>query len=445
MPALRSERTGRDPEMKHPLELTIVSQYFYPDFGAEGQLMTDLALGLRKMGCEVTVLCTQPSYAFRDRAPRAEVHEGVEIHRVLSTSFDRKGRVGRAINYVTFLVSLLVSTLVQRRSGCLLIVCGAPFLGLVGYVANRLRGRPFILLVLDVFPEAAIRLGYLRPDGLGHRMWDALNRLVIRRAARVVALSDAMKQILMKKVNGAAASEPGKFVVIHNWADPELMRPRPKTENWFATREGLEGVFVVLYSGNMGLSHDLETVIEAAVRLRDRDILFLFIGDGAKKAKLEAMVAQQRLQNVRFLPYQTREVFPYSATCSDVSLVAQESGIEGLAMPSKIYTCLASGRPIVALVEGDSEVARIVNTGRCGRVTSPKDADGLVEAIDHYDRNREAAARDGQNGRAYFEKRFTLTRACLEYHDLLASLTAGPNAGNGIDPEATALVGSARR
>ncbi len=408
--------------MRKPLQVSIVTQYFYPDFGAEGQLLTDLAVGLVSRGCEVVVHTTHTSYASRERARPTETYKGVAIRRVFSTRFDRKRRVGRMINSLSFLASMLVTILADRRSAPLLIVSNPPFLGLVGYLASRLRGRAYVHLVLDVYPDIAVQLGYLKPDGLLRKLWDWLNRLIIARATRVVALSEPMAQILMKKDTRRPSTDAEKFVVIHNWADEELIRPRRKAENWFVARHSLDGVFVVLYSGNMGLSHDLETVLGAAARLRNEDIVFLLIGEGAKKQKLETMALQDQLHNVRFLPYQPPDVFPYSATCSDLSLVTQESGIEGLAMPSKVYTILASGRPAVALVKREAEISRMIEEGRCGMIVAPKDVDGLVNAIDYYYRNREAAAQDGQNGRAYFEKRYTLTRACGEYYTLLEAL-----------------------
>jgi len=404
------------------VRVNIVTQYFYPDFAATGQLLTELAVGLARMGCEVSVYTTQPSYGSRERAKRSEVYEGVRIVRVFSTQFDKNVKVGRIINSVTFFSAVLFALLIRRISGPLLIVSNPPFLPLVGYILNKLKGQLYTYLVNDIYPDIAVKLGYLKPTGLVRRIWDFVHRLIIAQASRVIALSESMESIVMKKVDLDGRMESEKFRVIHNWVDEEFIRPIPKYENWFATQHSLQDKFVVLYSGNIGLSHDLETVIAAAERLRERDIIFLFIGDGGKKRKLELLVAQNGLQNVRFLPYQPREALPYSLTCSDVSLVALEKGIEGLSMPSKLYSILASGRPVVALVEEGSEVARIIEDAECGKRVAQNDVGALVKIIDYYYKHREAVARDGQNGRRYFEKHFTLARACKVYYDLLKSL-----------------------
>lgn len=402
--------------------MNIVTHYFYPDFAATGQLLTELAVGLAKMGCDVSVFTTHPSYGSRERSKRYELYEGVRIHRLLSTQLDKNVKAGRIINSLTFFLSALLALLVRRASGPLLIVSNPPFLPLVGYILKKLKGQRYTYLVNDIYPDIAVKLGYLKRDGTVQKIWDWVNKLILRYASRVIALSEAMENIVRKKAEANGQVEPGKFRVIHNWVDENFIRPIPKSENWFAKQHSLQDKFVVLYSGNIGLSHDLETVIAAAERLRERDIVFLFIGDGGKKRKLQALATGQGLQNVRFLPYQPREVLPYSLTCSDVSLVALERGIEGLSMPSKLYTILASGRPVVALVEEGSEVARIIEDAQCGKWVAQDDVDALVRVIDYYYKDRQAVAQDGENGRKYFERHFTLAQACKEYYDLLKSL-----------------------
>jgi glycosyltransferase involved in cell wall biosynthesis len=208
--------------------------------------------------------------------------------------------------------------------------------------------------------------------------------------------------------------------IIHNWADESVIRPLAKESNPFAREHGLVEPFVVLYSGNLGLSHCLEPVIDAAERMQDRNLVFLFIGDGGKRSKLEARA--RGLRNVRFLPYQPREMLPFSLTCSDVSLVALERGIEGLSMPSKLYAILASGRPVIGFVEPGREVARIVADASCGSTVEPGDAAALVRVLETYMADRERCAREGANGRAWFERHYSRARACREYVDVLESM-----------------------
>jgi len=403
-----------------PLRVNIVSIYFHPDMSGTSQILTDLAVGLSKMGCQVSVYTTHPTFGSRSRAKRREIYNGVEIHRLFGTQFDKNHKIGRAINSATFLASAFWTMLTRRVEGPFLIVSHPPFLEFAGYLVSRLRRRRYVYLVHDVFPDEAITLGFINPNGLVRKAWDRANTLSVSHAAQVIVLSESMKAVMMKK--GGHRSEAQRFHVIHNWVDEAFIRPLAKSENWFVTRHGLDNTFVVLYSGNLGQSHDLETMIAAAERLRERDMTFLFIGDGGKKQKLEALVQERGLRNVRFLPYQPRDVLPFSLTCSDVSLMALEKGIEGLQMPSKLYAILASGRPVVALVEAGFEIARLIDGAGCGRSVPPNDVEGLCRALEFYYADRSACDRAGRLGRQYLEAHFSRARALREYYDVLRSV-----------------------
>ena len=397
-----------------PLRLTIVTAHYHPDVAATGQLLTELAEDLARGGCQVTIYTTHPTFGPRGRTAGFEIREGVRIHRVFSTRFDKNRKLGRAFNAGTFFLAAFWALLFDRNSGPLMIVSNPPFLAFAGYALRKLQGRRYIYLVHDVFPDLAVALGVLAPDGWVRKLWDRANRLIVGHASRIIVLGESMKRIMLGKADSRTC-DPSRFQVIPNWADEHFIRPLPRERNEFLRQHGLLDSFVVLYSGNMGLGHSLEMVIEAADRLRNRNMVFLFIGDGGKRRKLQNMAESLRLENVRFLPYQPREILPQSLTCGDVSLVALEKGIEGIQMPSKLYTIMASGCPAIALVEEGSEISRTLEQARCGHSVAPGDVDGLIAVLDTYDADREACAREGRAGRAYFEAHFTRARAIREY------------------------------
>jgi len=407
------------PTPKAP-RVNIVSCYFHPDLSGTGQILTDLAIGLNRMGCEVYAYTTHPTFGSRDRMPRVEVYEGIKIHRLFSSQLDKNSRAGRVLNEVTFFTSALWAMLNRRTAGPLLIVSHPAFMAFARFILNVVKRQRYVYLVHDVFPDAAVTLGYIRPNGVVRRVWDWVNRMSVSHAAGVIVLCESMKAIMLAK--GGRSVNAGRFHVIHNWVDEQYIRPLPKSQNRFVEEHGLQDKFVVLYSGNIGRSQDLETVILAAERLQDKEAVFLFIGDGGKKAKLEAMTQERNLKNVRFLPYQPREVLPLSLTCADVSLVALEKGIEGLSMPSKLYAILASGRALVALVESGYEVAGIIESAGCGKSVVPGDVEGLTSALGTYYDDRDACARDGRKGREYLEAHFSRGRALKAYYDLLQSV-----------------------
>jgi colanic acid biosynthesis glycosyl transferase WcaI len=237
-----------------------------------------------------------------------------------------------------------------------------------------------------------------------------VNRFLVRRADRVVALGETMKRRL---VEGKGAL-PEKVAVIHNWADSGLLSPGPK-DNPFSREHGLQDRFVVLHAGNIGLSQNLDAVIDVASKLED--VTFLFIGDGVRRQALEEEARKRSLGNVRFLPYLPRERMPETYATADVFLVSLKKGLAGYIVPSKLYGILAAGRPYVAAVEEESEVAAITREHECGIVVAPGDVGGMTHEIARLHRDRDVARRLGENARrasAHFDRR-TQVRA---YHDL---------------------------
>jgi colanic acid biosynthesis glycosyl transferase WcaI len=284
-----------------------------------------------------------------------------------------------------------------------------PIIGLVAWAAARRTGARFVFLCQDIFPEVANLLEDFRSERM-NGVLERVNRFLVRRADRVVALGETMKRRL---VEGKGAL-PEKVAVIHNWADSGLLSPGPK-DNPFSREHGLQDRFVVLHAGNIGLSQNLDAVIDVASKLED--VTFLFIGDGVRRQALEEEARKRSLGNVRFLPYLPRERMPETYATADVFLVSLKKGLAGYIVPSKLYGILAAGRPYVAAVEEESEVAAITREHECGIVVAPGDVGGMTHEIARLHRDRDVARRLGENARrasAHFDRR-TQVRA---YHDL---------------------------
>ena len=255
------------------------------------------------------------------------------------------------------------------------------------------------------------RLGWIAEDSLLFRVWEWFNRRAYGRAAAVVTLGRCMERFVARTyLDGRPGSKRGRAPIletIHIWEDGSVIRPLPREKNPFARENGLEDRFVILYSGSIGLHHELECLIEAAARLGDLDdVLFLFIGEGARKAKLERMVRERKLENCRFLPYQPRDNLKYSLTCGDMYVVTQERGLEGLIVSCKIFPALASGTMVLGLVHPEIEVASIIRRSGAGVVLSHEDIAGIEAAVRKAHADRQGTARMGAAGRAYFERHF---------------------------------------
>jgi glycosyltransferase involved in cell wall biosynthesis len=399
-----------------------LTQYFYPDIASTAQLLTELAEDLSKYGLKVEVFTTQPSYTKFKKVPSIEKYNGVIIRRVWSTSFSKNNILGRIINEITYIISILLVLLFKRlEKGILLIVTNPPLLPVVSLILKRIKKFPYIYLVYDIYPDIAVKLGYLSPKSILARFFEAVNRRALVSADKIIVLGECMKNIIEKKISNYPECLE-KIEIIHNWADEKKIFPVPKVSNWFIKEYGLEGKFVVLYSGNLGISHPLESIIEVANKLKDKNIVFLFIGDGGKKPILEKMAKEMKLKNVKFLPYQDKEVLKYSLSSGDVAIVTMEEGIEGLSVPSKIYGFLAAGRPILGIVSKKSEVSLIVEKANCGFIVEPNDVDKISSAIEYLYSNPNLLTKFSDNARKFFESNFARSKITKRYYEIIKTI-----------------------
>ncbi len=374
------------------MRIVFFNRSYYPDTGATGQLLTELTQDLvREHGFDVTVVSGPSPDGSK---PDAITHEGVRIVRARGTRLARRGFLGRFANYVTyFLVAFWVS-LRLPRADIVVALTDPPIIGLVAWMTSKRMGARFVFLCQDIFPEVATLLEDFRSETV-NAILQQVNCFLVKRADRIVALGDTMKGRLVEGKN----ADPSKVSVIHNWADTEAISPAPK-DNEFSRAHGLADKFVVMHSGNIGLSQNLDCLIEAAsIIVSERDVVFLIVGDGVRREALQSEVARRELDNVVFLPYQPRESLRDSYATADVFIVSLKPGLAGYIVPSKLYGILAAGRPYVAAVEAKTEVAAITTEYDCGSVITPGDVGGLVHEITRFYRDRELAERLGQNAR----------------------------------------------
>jgi glycosyltransferase involved in cell wall biosynthesis len=357
------------------LRVCYLNRSYWPDTGATGQLLTELAEDLVSVhGMDVTVIAGYPVSHTGQAIASSESRNGVRILRARGTTFSPRSFAGRAANYVTYFLSALWIAMRLPRQDVTVALTDPPIIGLAALAARPRRGMVFYCQ--DIFPEVAGLLEDFRSP-LVNTVLDRLNRYLLHRAVRIVALGDTMASRLIHGKGAATA----KMTVIHNWADTSAIVPSPK-DNPFAREHGLHDRFVVLHAGNIGLSQNLDVVIDAAVALKSRgDILFLFIGDGNRRPALEAAARARGVDNVRFLPFQPRDQLRWTYASSDVCLVSLKPGLAGYIVPSKLYPILAAGRPYVAAVEPLSEVAAITERHRCGVMVEPGNGAALASAI----------------------------------------------------------------
>jgi colanic acid biosynthesis glycosyl transferase WcaI len=392
------------------MRILLVTQYYWPEDFSAGVYMPELAESLQARGHQVEVLTGFPSYphgrifpTYRGRLFQTEQRQGVRIVRCWFYPSPRSGgALRRGASAATFALSAALAYRAVHRADIVLGFSPPPFMGLAALSYARRWNVPFLLNVKDLFTDAVIASGMLRP-GPFTRVLHYLERRLYRAADRVaVPVTDFITPLR------SAGVSPEALAVIPDWADGDQIQPLPKA-NRIRAEWGLEGAFVILYSGSMGYSSSLDTVLRAAARLDDiPDLHILLVGDGPRRAALQALAADLRVPRVQFRPLQSRERFPEVLAAADLTLVTLSASGGRVSTQGKLYSLLAAGRPVVAVVPEGNEAARIVEEGACGWSARPEDPEQLAGLFRRLVADRGAVEERSRAARRLFEERYSL-------------------------------------
>jgi colanic acid biosynthesis glycosyl transferase WcaI len=397
--------------------LWVLTEVYYPEEMSTGYYLTSIAEHLAKIR-KVNVVTGQPKHMARGvRAPKRETHNGVEIFRAWGTTLDKNVMAFRLINMLTIGLSVFLYSLRHFKQGDqVLVVTAPPSLPVTTALAALMKGASYTLLVQDSYPEILVAVGAAKPDSAFVRFVHRVNRWVYKHAAKIIVMGRDMNELFANKTAGLDIP----IVTIPNWADLETIEPLPRNDNALLKELGIQGKFVLLYAGNIGHPTDVETIIEAAGRMREKEeIHFLFIGAGVKKKWLDDTVAERKLKNVTVLAYRPRSEQTVFLNACDVGLVALIKGMWGTAMPSRTYNIMAAGKPVIALTDEGSELARVIDEDRIGWHLRPGDAEALEAAILAAYNARLDLDEMGRRARAAAEAKYSLTGACEAYRRAL--------------------------
>jgi len=395
-------------EEKRP-RLLVLNQYYEPSVEATGRLLAQLCSDLAG-DFDITVV----TGALPNARTGREARDGVDVIRVRSTAFARRRLALRALNYATFLSEALRVALRTERPDIVLAMTDPPVIGAAAALVARRHQVPLVVVMQDVFPDTAVRLGGIHNAHLLRLLRTFVDRY-LREATAIVAIGDTMRARLIEK-----GARPQNVVVIPNWVDPRALTPAPRRNGW-AERNALADGFVVMHSGNVGNAQDLDSLLRAAAELRDLDDLTVaIVGDGVRRDELAAHAPE----NVRFLPYQPRETLSQSLSAADVHVVGLAARLAGYVVPSRIYGILAVARPVIAAADEESETAQLVSSVGCGIVVPPGSPHLLAQAIRRAHDGELDLAGMGRRGRVYVEAHADRAQAVARYRELLLETIA---------------------
>ena len=361
--------------MKKSRDILFLCQFFYPEYISSAQLPFDTVRALKADGFTVDVLCGYPhEYLDGEDIPAKEEIDGIRIQRLKYIQTGRAGFLGRLINYFSFTFMVLLHLLKTARYRAVVVYSNPPILPWIASWAKVLFGTKLIFVSYDLYPEVATVTNTLREGNIICRLMNHINKCVFRRADSVVALSSEMKEFILKNREIA----PEKVTVIPNWYEDRGAVSGDLTDNVF--RETAADRFVVSYFGNMGTMQDMDTILGAIRELKDEpDVYFLFAGHGNKMEMLKKIVAEEKIPNITIHDFLHGKDFRDALAVSDCALVSLEKGATGLCVPSKTYSYMMQGIPLLAIMD-DCDIVRDIGSG-AGLWVRNGESSQMAEAI----------------------------------------------------------------
>lgn len=357
------------------MRLLILTEYFYPDKSSTPKVLTELAEDLIEYGIDVSVITSTKSYKNQnDNLLSNETYKGIKIKRIRSSGFNRDNYLGRILNYITFVLNMFIKLIFKSDYDMVLVVSNPPLLPIISYIIRRIKKKKYIYLVHDIYPDIAVKVGAIKQGGIVYKIMDFINSKVYRYSEKIIVLGDDMKEFLLRK-----NVDMSKLIKITNWADSKKIY-RTSKENDFSVKYSIQKTFNIVYTGNIGRFHNIELILEVANYLRnDKEINFIFVGDGYKKKVIEKYILDKKLDNIKLFDYCYSEEYNQVLNTADVFISTLDKGIEGLGVPSKTYSYLAIGKPIIAIMNKNSEIGNLVIENDIGIV---EESDNVIRIVD---------------------------------------------------------------
>jgi len=381
------------------VKILFLSDNFPPEGNAPATRLWEHATRWAKAGHEVTVITCAPNFpegklfdGYRNRWRQVEQVDGIRVVRVKTYITANEGFLKRTLDYMSFMVMGFIMGLFEKRPDVVVATSPQFFCAVGGWALSIAKWRPFVFELRDLWPASIMAVGAMKKN-LAIRMLEGLELFLYRRAHAVISVTESFRQDLIER--GIPAQ---KIHVVRNGVDLDRYEPRPPDMD-LQRQYRLEGKFVAGYMGTHGMAHALPRVLDAAEILQDRsDIAFFFAGSGAERGRVEKIVEERGLDNVRLIPRQPKELMPALWSLCDVSIVPlRDSPVFATVIPSKIFEAMAMGVPILmSLPEG--EATGIVRETGTGVSVPPENPQAMAETIAHLAENPEKRNELRENG-----------------------------------------------
>ena len=432
--------------MERKKKILFFAHYYYPDTASTGQLLKDQAEGMLDK-FEVTVICVVPSYGgiieekYKTQKYYFEELNGVKIIRVRVPEFRKTNKMSRVKNILAYFFGALGASRKAGKQDYVFTISQPPILGgLLGVLGKWQKHAKMIYCIQDFNPEQIMAVHYSENKLILKAMMMA-DKFSCRHSDLVVTVGRDLVETLKTRFKNKKVP---KYTMINNWIDEKEVYPLPEDNERvlaFRKKYGLEGKFVIMYSGNIGLYYDLEKLVKVLKQFRKgytingvyekgpktpngREVVFAFVGTGSVLDKLVMYTKKHHFENIIFIPYQNKQDLIYSLNAGNVHWCVNAKGIKGVSCPSKAYGIMAAGKPIIGVLENGTEIRSLIEECNCGKCCEPGDYIKIADILRWYIENSETAEVKvmGENGRKYLENNLTKGISIKKYMKIINSL-----------------------
>jgi colanic acid biosynthesis glycosyl transferase WcaI len=402
------------------MHILFLTHYFPPEVNAPASRTYEHAKRWKKEpGIKVTIVTNHPNHpkgvlfpGYKNRWLSTEEIDGIWVHRVKTFPAANAEVFKRLLNYLTFMVAAVIGSIQVPKPDVVIATSPQFFCAVAGYIVSRLKRAPFVFELRDIWPDSIVAVGAMKVSRT-IRMLEKLELFLYRQAALIVAVTDSFRAYLVER--GIAAE---KITVVKNAVDLDFFQPRPVSSE-LVRRVGAEQKFVAAYIGTVGMAHAVEKIVEAAELLREHsDILFLIVGEGAHKEKVEALISSKGLSNIKALPgVNKKEIRDYYALTHLNLVTLRNTPLFLKVIPSKIFEIMAMARPVLSSVHG--EARQILEAANAAEFVAPENPREMAAAVLRLRNDPQRLGELGQNGRQFVEKHYDRDRSAAA---LLAAL-----------------------
>lgn len=425
----KDNQKGKDADMGKK-KLLIYAHYYIPDIASTGQILRELAEGMLDK-FDITVICVVPSYLgtiedkYKTQKYYWEEINGVKILRIRVPEFSKTNKVSRVKNILSYFFGAMSATFKVERIDYVLSISQPPILGgLLGVWGKWVKSAKFIYNIQDFNPEQVLAVGYSKNKFVTDLMM-VLDKFSCRQSDLIITVGRDLVETVEKRFKGKNVP---KTVMINNWIDEKEIYPLEKNNEKvvaFKKKYGLDGKFVFMYSGNIGLYYDLQNLIKVIGKFKnEKNVVFAFVGAGSVLDQLKEYKKKERLENVVFIPYQPKDELIYSLNAGDVHWCVNAKGIKGVSCPSKYYGLAAAAKPVIGVLESGSEVRSLIEDTYGGLCCEPGDYDKVEENVRWFIENAGSSEvrAMGIRSRENLEKNLTRNVSVRKYSEEILKL-----------------------